>query len=197
MNRLQSAALLISMASLIACSNKGSKKVVIMSTGPVTVDGATIKLGSGTGHAEQTVSFNGDGRVVLNIQTPDGTDSVGLDDNGLYVLNLKLQDTLVGGLVNYGASGTKRVSDEMLPHIIDSTRKLILGMGASDSTHTYFILPLTAKKITDDLDAVVIGPFSAIPYQLDKKNGKVPEVYTLNTNKQERESLLNLFRRMR
>jgi hypothetical protein len=197
MNRLQSAALLFLMVSLVACS-KETKKVVIMSSGQLTVDNKNIKVESGTQHNEQTVSFNGDGKVVLNIQTPDGTDTVEIADNGLYVLNLKLQDTLVGGLVSYGASSTRtRVSDDELSHLIDSTRRLILGMGASDENKTYFIVPNTAKKISADLSSIVVGPFEGIPYELDKKNGKIPEVYKLYTNKQQRESLLDLFRRMK
>ncbi len=197
MNRLRSAALFLLIASLAACS-RVTKKVVIMSSGQVTVDNKNIKLEPGMQHNEQTVDFNGNGRVVLNIQTTDGTDTIGIEDNGLYILNLKLQDTLVGEALNYGAASARtRVSDEELTHLIDSTRKLILGMGASDETKTYFILPHTIKKISTDLDAIVVGPFEGIPYQVDKKNGKIPEVYKLFTNKQQRATLLELFRRMK
>jgi hypothetical protein len=109
-----------------------------------------------------------------------------------------MQDTLVGGLVNYGAASTRtRVNDEDLNHLIDSTRRLVLGMGASDETKTYFIIPRTIKKVSADFNAIIVGPFQGIPYELDKKDGKIPEVYKLYTNKQQRESLLNLLKRMK
>lgn len=199
MNRLSSAMLFLLIIALASCSPKETKKVVIMASGQLTVNKNNIKLDPGTQHSEQTVSFSGDDRVVLNIQTPEGTDTIGIDENGLHVLNLKMQDTLVGGIVKYGeASSRTRVSDEELAHLIDSTRRLILGMGANDKDKTYFILPNTVKKISTDLSSIIVGPFQGIPYELDKKNdGKLPEVYKFYTNKQQRESLLSLFKRMK
>ncbi|HJU46416.1 MAG TPA: hypothetical protein VJ647_06505 [Chitinophagaceae bacterium] len=198
MNRLHSVLLFFAIALLTACSPKETKKVVIMASGKVTAKNNNIKVEPGTQHNEQTVSFSGDDRVVLSVETPEGTDTMALEDNGLYVLNLRMQDTLVGGIVKYGESSSRtRVSDEELNHLIDSTRRLILGMGANDEDKTYFILPNMVKKISTDLNAIVVGPFQGIPYELDRKDGKVPEVYKLYTNKQQRESLLDLFKRMK
>lgn len=169
-----------------------------MADGQLTVTGKNIKLEPGSKKNQQAISFKGDDRVVLNVETPEGTDTVGIGEDGLYVLNLMLQDTLVGGLVNYGTSTKRaRVSDEELSHIIDSTRRLVLGMGASDETKTYFIIPHTIKKVSSDLNSIVVGPSESIPYQLEKKDDKIPEVYKLYTNKEQRETLLSLFRRMR
>lgn len=197
MTRLKITSLFSLLVALTACS-KETKKVVIMSDGPITVKDNNIITESGSQHFEQTASFKGDGRVVLNIQTPEGTDTMGIEEGGVYVLNLKMQDTLVGGLVKYGAATSRsRVTDDELSRLIDSTRSLVLGMGANDKDKTYFILPKIVKKVSPDLNSIVIGPYNGIPYELDKKDGKVPEVYKLYTNKQQRESLLALFKRMK
>lgn len=198
MNQLKFAGFAFLMVSLAACSGV-SKRVVIMSSGTVTIDQGNklIKLEPGTQHNEEVMNLSGGDSTTITVETVDGKNTFQVG-KGLSVLNLKSQDTLVGGLVNYGASAAReRVSDQELSHLIDSTRKLILGMGASDETKTYYILPFTLKKITDDINSKVIGPFQGIPYKLDKVNGKVPEVYKLYTNKQQRESLLDLFRRMK
>src|SRR5690606_241589 len=100
--------------------------------------------------------------------------------------------------VNYGANAAReRISDTELTQIIDSTRRLILGYGASDENKTYYILPFTVKKISDNLKSTVVGPYNNLPYQVAGKDGAPPEVYKLYTNKQQRESLLDLFRRMK
>lgn len=200
MKQLKFALFIFFLASLVACSGGESKKVVVMSSGKMTVDQAkkSITLEPGTQHNEEVISFNGDDKATVTVQGPDGEQAFELSDNGLYVLNLKQNDTLVGGLVNYSANTKReRITDKELTRIIDSTRRLILGQGASDETKTYYILPFTVKKISTNLDSRVVGPYESIPYKLEGKDGKLPEVYKLYTNKQQRESLLDLFRRMK
>lgn len=198
MNQLKGILLLCCIVSLVACSGDG-KKVVIMSSGKMTLDhnSNTITLETGTQHNEEQMTVGGKG--VITVKGPNGDQTFELPENGFYVLNLKQNDTLVGGIVNYGSSTKRdRIDDRELTHIIDSTRRLILGMGASDSTKTYYILPFTIKKITDNLQSTtVVGPYQGIPYKVEGKGDQKPEVYKLYTNKQQRESLLELFRRMK
>lgn len=199
MKQLKFAFFAFLLVSLAACSGV-SKKVVIMSSGKMTIDRGKnlVTIEPGTQHNQEILDLTGTDSTLITVQSPEGENSFAVGGKGTYVLNLKSQDTLVGGLVNYGASLTReRITDQELSHLIDSTRKLILGMGASDDTKTYFITPFTVKKITEDLNTIIVGPYEGIPYKLTKEEGKLPEVYKLYTNKQQRESLLDLFRRMK
>ena len=200
MNQLRNVLFLGLMVALAACSGN-SKKVVVMSSGKMQVDrrSNTITLDPGTQHNEEVLDLGGSGVSNITVKTSDDEKNIEVPGKGLYVLNLKQNDTLVGGLVNYGAGAAReRISDRELTQIIDSTRKLILGYGASDETKTYFILPFTVKKISDNLKATVVGPYNSLPYQVTGgDDGQAPEVYKLYTNKQQRESLLDLFRRMK
>jgi len=91
-----------------ACSggntNSSEKKVVVMASGEITVNGNTIKLDPSFRHNEQEVSFKGD-KVSIKVESTDGkSKSFDLTENGIYVLNLQ-KDTLIGGLVSYGETG--------------------------------------------------------------------------------------------
>lgn len=199
MSQLKSVLFLSLMISLVACSGE-SKKVVIMSSGKMSLDRSDniVTLDPGTQHNEEVLNLSGSGISKITVKTPDGDKIIELPEKGLYVLNLKQNDTLVGGLVNYGADAAReRITDKELTQIIDSTRRLILGYGASDENKTYYILPFTVKKISENLQSTVVGPYNNLPYQVAGKNGEAPEVYKLYTNKQQRESLLDLFRRMK
>ncbi len=199
MNHLKGVLFFCLAISLVACSG-GGRKVMVMSSGKIILDAAnnTVTLEPGTQHNEELMDVSGGEKATVTVKSSAGDKVMELPEEGLYILNLKGNDTLVGGMVNYGAaSARERISDRELTHIIDSTRKLILGQGASDETKTYFILPFTVKKISDNRESTIVGPFKGLPYKVEGKDGKGPEVYKLYTNKQQRESLLELFQRMK
>jgi hypothetical protein len=131
------------------------------------------------------------------VKTPDGTKTFDVPDDGSYVLSLKV-DTLTGGIVNYGTAGRPAsMSTEQYDHMVDSTQQLVEGKNASDASKTFFILPSSIKKISSSTSVKVIGPYKGIPYSLEPDdNGKIPEVYKFFTNKQQRESLDDLRKRM-
>jgi hypothetical protein len=190
-------AVIISMsciAILIAsCSPGGEKKVVIMASGKFTVEGKTIKIEPSLTHTEQEVVFKED-KVTLTIQSTDGNNKTfDLPTNGVYLLNLQT-DTLIGGNVNYGTQGMPAfISIEQLDHIIDSTKQLMAGLNASDAKKTYFLPPLTIKKVSDLPGARVIGPYKGIPYKIEAdNNGKMPDIIKFFSNKQKRETLKDL-----
>ncbi|MBC8035459.1 MAG: hypothetical protein H7Y03_15020 [Chitinophagaceae bacterium] len=199
MNLLKWTLIPVLMVLLVSCAGD-TTKVVIMSSGKIKVDPAanTITLEAGTQHNEEIMEVAGGEKATVTVKTASGDKTVELPEKGLYLLNLKQNDTLVGGVVKYGASsGRERITDQELTHIIDSTRRLIMGQGASDQTKTYFVLPFLAKKISDNTDATVVGPFKGLPYKVEGKEGNGPEVYKIYTNKQQRESLLDLVNRMK
>ena len=188
---------IVVVAVLTSCSGSSGKKVLIMSSGKLTIDAQdqkNIKLEPGTQHNEKEIILTGD-KETLNVQTPDGNKTYEVNEPGSYLLNLK-RDTLVGGMVKYGASArTSSLTGEDVDNIIDSTQKLIQGQNVSDESKTYFIVPFTKKKISASSDAKIVGPYNGIPGAVDAgSSGKMPEIYKLFTNKDKRESLETLIK---
>lgn len=193
--------LCISVTSLLlaACSSSHTKKVFVLSNGKFTVDESkqNISLEPSNTHTEQELVFTSGAKVTVNVKTPEGTKSFDMPEDGSYVLNLKV-DTLTGGLVNYGTSGRPAsMSGEQFDRMVDSTQQLIEGKNASDEKKTFFIVPESIKKISGATSVRVVGPYKGIPYSVEADDsGKIPEVYKFFTNKQQRESLDDLRKRM-
>lgn len=188
----------LAICMLAACSGGGHhKKVVIMSNGKLTMDESKqkIKQDPGNTHIEEILEFTTD-KVKLEVESSYGKKDFDLTDDGLYILNIKV-DTLVGGIVNYSASAkTTSISGEALDRMIDSTRQMLEGKNASDEKKTYFIVPNTIKKISTDVNAMVLGPYKSIPQKVDvDDSGKPMEVYKFFTNKDKRETLNDLLKR--
>jgi hypothetical protein len=183
-----------------ACSSsKHEKKVFVLSNGKFTVDEGqkNINLDPSNTHTEQELTYNTADKVSITVKTPEGSTTYEVPDDGSYVLNLKV-DTLTGGMVNYGTTGRPTsMSTEQYDHMVDSAQQLIEGKNASDEKKTFFVPPSHIKKISSSTSVKVIGPYRGIPYSLEAdENGKTPEVYKFFTNKQQRESLDDLRKRM-
>ena len=67
-------------------------------------------------------------------------------------------------------------TQEELKHGIDSLIQLTQGKNISAANRNFFVLPKTAVKISDNLDAFVVGPFHRMT-SVEKDGDKVPEVY--------------------
>jgi hypothetical protein len=187
------------MMLLSACSSNHVKKVVVMANGKMTMDESKqkIKLEPSNTHTEEELVFNTGDKITLSVEGTDGVKTFDVADDGVYLLNLKM-DTLTGGGVNYSAEGrSSSMSREQLDRMIDSTQKLIIGEEVSDAKKNYFIIPWNIKKITGTSTARIVGPYKGIPYKIETDaSGKPTEVYKFFTNKQQRESLSNLLGRM-
>ena len=180
----------------ISCSGGGQKKVTVYSSGTIKVTDKTIELEPGTRHNEQELIFT-DEKVTLTVKTAGGGDKTfDATENGVYLLNLQV-DTLIGSLVNYGASAERsRITAEQVEKIIDSTQQLMLGKNASPANKTFFIPPFTLQKISAENNARLVSSFKGIPYKVEADaDGKIPEVYKFFTNKQKRETLTELFQK--
>lgn len=165
-----------------------------MANGKLTIDQSKqkLKLDPSNTHNEEELVFNSGDKVTISVETPDGTKTFDVTNDGTYLLNLKV-DTLTGGIVNYSSAGrASSMSREQLDHMIDSTQQLIEGKNVSDASKNYFIIPGNLKKITDNTNARIVGPYKGIPYQVEEG----AEVYKFFTNKQQRESLGDLLNRM-
>jgi hypothetical protein len=189
--------LMLSMAFFAACSSGIEKKVVIMSSGKVSVDPNTkvVTHQPGTQHNDAELTLSGSDKAVI-VKSAAGEKSYELPENGLYLLNLQT-DTLVGSLVNFGESGASNViSNAEVDHIIDSTQQLLNGQNASDEKKTYFITPQTIKKVATSTNAQLVNPFRAIPREVTlDKDGKAPEIYKFYTRGQKQEALDELLKR--
>ena len=177
-----------------ACSGgNNQKRVVIMASGKLTVTDKTILLEPSFSHNEQELVFKDD-KLTLTVQSKGGSNKTfDLTDNGVYVLNLQT-DTLIGGIVNYGASGRPgSITAAERDRIIDSTQQLMQGTNTSDAKGTYFLPPLTIKKVSAKSNTKIIGSFKGIPYSNEADDsGTSPDVIKFFTNKQKRETLKDL-----
>src|SRR5712675_924994 len=99
------ASLIIMAIFFVACSSKGGKKLIIMSSGKINVDAQdnkTINFDPSNQANELELTFPDANKVTITVKTNGGgTATYDMSDNGAYILNIK-SDTIVGSLVNYG-----------------------------------------------------------------------------------------------
>lgn len=162
---------------LLASCATTPKKVIVISEGTANVntDNRTISV-AGKGHEEKTVLFHDEGKVELQLTTPEGTATVPVEQGGVYILNAKT-DTIVGSFVNYTApkKSVDMISqDEMLANI-DSLQQILSGKVSAEKK-TFYILPRQAVLISTNPDATVITPFHQMT-SIAVKKGETPEVY--------------------
>jgi hypothetical protein len=161
---------------LASCSKH--RKVIIMASGKIEVTGNTINLNPGTTHNELTM----DAEDKINVTSPAGNKEFPLNEEGLYLLNLK-NDTLVGSYQRTGTDNSQIViSQEDLFTRVDSLNKLIRGQNVSEAARNYNVPPLTIAKITKNTDAQVIGPYRKLPASFDPS--REHEVYKFYTTKE-------------
>jgi hypothetical protein len=189
---------LMAISALFACNSGPAKKVLIMGRGSVTAQGNDVTMKEGVGYAEETVELSGNKPATLKVTTPAGKSTINIPaEKGFYILNLR-NDTIVGSQQVLGTdiSSNRIITQEELKAKIDSLTKLTKGENVSPSGRSYMILPNQPKKISDNQDARVFGPFTKIPGTLEAdKNGKAPEIYKFYTNNEMRDLIAN-FKKM-
>ncbi len=164
-----------------------------MSKGPATIntDAKTIESKDGSGHEMQELMLGGD-KVVFTLNTPAGQATVELLGNGLYVVNVK-NDTIIGSYQKYGDPrlAQNAITQDNLKKQIDSLQLLSEGKNVSAANRNFFILPNQAAKITDNTEAMIVGPYHRMR-SVEKIDGKDPEVYRFYSIKEIRETVLKL-----
>lgn len=166
------------MALLSACSG-GGKKVLIMSSGKVQLNGNTITLQSGSTHTETTLVPSGDN---ISVVSESGTTDFTVKEPGLYILNLK-KDTLVGSYQRTGTDQSQAViTQEDLAGRIDSLTLLMQGANVNEASRNYHIPPFQLSRITNNLEAQIVGPYLKMPGSFDPS--REHEVYKFYTNKE-------------
>ena len=76
----------ISIGLLVGSCGGKSKKVLVMASGKITIEGTTIRLEPGTTHNEQEMIVSGD-KIAVNNGT--ATTEQAITEPGLYILNIK------------------------------------------------------------------------------------------------------------
>jgi hypothetical protein len=185
----------VGLLAFTACAPKQNKKVMILSKGDITAEGANVTIKGSSGSADKTIDLADE--KTLEVSTPDGKKSVNVPaEDGFYILNLRT-DTIVGAeqnLKNDLGGGT--ITQEMLKGKIDSLGKLTAGANVSAQNHNYLIAPGEIKKISASKSAKVFGPFTKVSSSIEAdENGKAPEIYKFYTNGEVRE-LIEKFKKM-
>jgi hypothetical protein len=179
---------ILSIILLTACSG-GGKKVLVMASGKIQVSGNTVNLAPGTSHNE--ISFVPEGDSI-SVVSPSGTEGYSVAEDGLYILNLK-RDTVAGTyqpVAKEGEMPPQVITQDNLKFRIDSLYQLMIAYNVSDSNKEYNIPPFTIKKITNNTDAEIFGPFRPIPRSFNP--ALEHEVYKFYTNKEIWELILKL-----
>ncbi len=181
--------------NIMACSSN-KKRAIIYYKGSVTVDEAakTILLKDGNGSKEKIVDFNAEEKISIAIKGLDADGLVDVTENGLYIINAK-NDTLVGGFVQYGNPKLAQniVTQELLKHQIDSLQQLVEGKNISATNRNFYLLPKTTVKISNNIDADVVGPYRQMT-SIAKVEGKEPEVYRFYSLQEIRETIAKLLK---
>ena len=179
--------IVISIGLMVASCGGNSKKVLVMASGKITIDGNTVSLEPGTTHNEQEMIVSGDKITVKNGTT---TTEQAITEPGLYILNIK-NDTLVGSYQRVGTESiTKRLTQEDLQKNIDSLQQLMAGTNVSAANKNFCIAPGKLAKITVNTNAQIIGPYLKMPSSFE--GGKEYEIYKFSTNKEMAETVEKL-----
>jgi hypothetical protein len=172
---------IVIIAMFSSCSG-GKKKVLVMASGKVQVNGNTVTLEPGTTHNELAFEPDGDSVIVVS---PSGSAGFPVKEPGLYLLNLK-KDTLVGSYQRTGSDNSQQViSQENLRTRLDSLSQLMTGTNVNEAAKNYNIPPFRIARITGNTEAQVVGPYLKMPGSFDPS--KEHEVYKFYTNKEMQE----------
>jgi hypothetical protein len=178
---------------LLASCSSDQKRVVVFSKGSVDIntDTKTIKATDGAGHEDKMVDFVGK-TVELTLNTPSGDAKVTLTENGYYIVNVK-NDTIIGSQVNYSDPqlSNQVITQEALRMKIDSLHNLVNNKNVGKANRNFYILPNSAVHLTNNFDAIIVGPFHQMR-SAESKDGKAPEVYRFYSIKEIRETIAKL-----
>jgi hypothetical protein len=186
------AVVLFAFVLLSSCAGN-NKRIYVMSKGPAQYDEAakTISAKDGNGHEEKIINISS-AEVALKLNGPTGEASVNFKENGLYVINIK-NDTIIGSKQNYITPKLQKdiMTQDELKVKIDSLVDLTTGKNISVANHNFFILPNHVVKITDNLEAIIVGPFHQMT-TAERVDGKEPEVYRFYSIREIRETITKL-----
>jgi hypothetical protein len=190
---MKNIAVVLSAFILLSSCAGNNKRIYVMSKGPAQYDEAanTISAKDGRGHEEKIINISS-ADVALKLNGPTGEASVNFKENGLYVINIK-NDTIIGSKQNYVSPKLQKdmMTQDELKVKIDSLYQLTEAKNINAANHNFFILPNQAVKITDNLEAIIVGPFHQMTTAA-RVDGVEPEVYRFYSIREIRETIIKL-----
>jgi hypothetical protein len=178
MKKLMTLPVIASIALFTSCSG-GSKEVLVMGSGKITLGENSVTIEPGSRHNEEKLRVTADKVTITGFA---GATEVAVPEAGLYVLNLK-KDTLVGSYQRVvEGMGETRITQEILKQRVDSLNQLMSGTNVNAANRNFFLPPGQIAKITTNTNAQVIGPFLRMPTSFE--GGKEHEIYKFYTNKE-------------
>jgi hypothetical protein len=176
---------------LVSCSG-GSQKIMIYSNNGTTVDEASkvITVKDTFGHNDKEIKLSGDDNKTLTVKSSSGDQNIDIDGAGYFIVNAKARDTIIGGYQKYSTveEANRVMTQEQLAHNIDSLKQMMTGGNTNAVNKTFFILPYTATKITENEDAFIVGPYHRMT-SIAKEGDKDPEVYRFYSIREIRETI--------
>jgi hypothetical protein len=177
---------------LLASCSSGSKKIIVYTNNDAVIneEAKTITQKNTDGHVEKNISYSGDDKITINMKLLSGEQNVDVPGAGYYIVNAKAKDTIIGGFQKYSTpeDANRVMTQEELAHNIDSLKQMITGANTNTANRSFFILPYTAAKITDNEDAHIVGPYHRMT-SIEKVGDKEPEVYRFYSIKEVRETI--------
>jgi len=177
---------------LLASCSGGSKKLIVYTNNNAVIneEAKTITQKDTGGHVDKTINYSGGDKITLNLKLLSGEQNIDIPGAGYYIVNAKAKDTIIGGFQKYSTpeQANRVMTQEELAHNIDSLRQMITGTNTNTANRTFFILPYTAAKITDNEDAHIVGPYHRMT-SIEKTGDKDPEVYRFYSIKEVRETI--------
>ncbi len=166
--------------------------VLVKGTGTVDEAAKTISVKGTTGSEEKEMNFNTADKVTLQVTTSDNKASIDIPQNGYYILNTRM-DTIIGSYQKYSdpkatADTTSMITQDVVLKSIDSLQQLMEGKNISAANRNFYILPYTAVKVTDNVNATIIPPYHQM-VTLEKDGDKMPEAYRFYSIKEIREKI--------
>lgn len=183
------------MMLLASCSGH-TKKVIIYANSKAVISEAdkTITNKDNTGHVDQTIIFSTGDAVVFKVQPMEGEAyTIEVPEDGYYIVNTKAKDTIIGGFQKYSTpeEANRMMTQEELKHNIDSLKQMVAGANISAANRTFFILPGKAAKITENVQAEIVGPYHRMT-SIAATGDEIPEVYRFYSISEVRETIAKL-----
>lgn len=176
---------------LVSCSS-GSQKVIVYTNNGGTIDEASkvITIKDTFGHNDKEINFSGADKKTVTVKSGSGDQSVEIDGAGYFIINAKARDTIIGGLQKYSTpeEANRVMTQDQLARNIDSLKQMVTGANTNPANKTFFILPYSAAKISDNADAFIVGPYHRMT-SIAKEGDKDPEVYRFYSVREIRETI--------
>jgi len=183
--------LVVLTGTFITACNSSSQKLIVYSNNGAIIDEAAkvITIKDTFGHNDKEIKFSGD-RTSLKVKLSSGEQDIAIEGTGYFIVNAKARDTIIGGFQKYSTpeEANRVMTQEELARNIDSLKQMITGSNTNAANKTFFILPYTAAKITDNTDAFIVGPYHRMT-SIAKEGDKEPEVYRFYSVREVRETI--------